>query len=159
MKSESWPSRLLRWRFNWIPVYRRTGGQVTYIATDLREVHVRIPLNWKTRNYVGTMYGGTMYSAVDPFYMVMLIRLLGPDYVVWDKSASIRFRRPARGTLAAKFIVTEEETQNITSLLAQQGKVEREYVVALTDADGVECAVVTKTVHVSSKKADRRDSS
>src|SRR2546422_8429965 len=56
----------------------------------------RLPLSWRTRNYVGTIFGGSMYGAVDPVYMVMLIKLLGPGYTVWDKAAAIRFRRPGR---------------------------------------------------------------
>ena len=62
------------------------------------EVRVKIPLNWKTRNGVGTIFGGSLYAAVDPIYMTMLIKLLGPDYLVWDKSAAIRFLKPGRGT-------------------------------------------------------------
>ena len=57
------------------------------------EVRVKLPLNWRTRNYVGTIFGGSLYGAVDPVYMIMLMKVLGRDYVVWDKAASIRFRR------------------------------------------------------------------
>ena len=88
---ESRASRLLRWKFNFFPAYRGSGARVTYIAGDLREVHVELPLSWRTRNYVGTIFGGSIYAAVDPMYMVMLIRILGREYVVWDKAATIRF--------------------------------------------------------------------
>ena len=70
----------MRWKFNLFPAYRGTGGRITYISGDLREVRVRIPLNWRTRNYVGTIYGGSLYGAVDPMYMIMLIRILGSAY-------------------------------------------------------------------------------
>lgn len=83
---ESLRTRLARWWFNWFPAYRGTGGQITYIAADWSEVRLRLPLNRRTRNYVGTIFGGSMYGAVDPIYMVMLIQVLGPAYVVWDKS-------------------------------------------------------------------------
>jgi acyl-coenzyme A thioesterase PaaI-like protein len=63
---------LTRWYFNRFPAYRRTGGKITYISHDLREIRVEIPLNWKTRNYVGTIFGGSLYAAVDPMYMIML---------------------------------------------------------------------------------------
>ena len=77
--SESHHSRLMRWRFNFFPAFRRTGARVTYIAASLREIHLELPLNWKTRNYVGTLFGGSMFAAVDPVYMVMYIRLFGPE--------------------------------------------------------------------------------
>lgn len=56
-----------------------------------------MPESWRTRNYVGTIFGGSLYGALDPI-MIMLIKLLGPEYEVWDKAASIRFRRPGRST-------------------------------------------------------------
>lgn len=112
--AESMKTRTMRWWFNLFPAYRGTGGRVTYIRHDMREVRVKLPLNRKTRNYRGTMFGGSMYGAVDPVYMIMLIKLLGPEYSVWDKSASIRFKRPARDTLFARFFVPEEHTDCAT---------------------------------------------
>src|SRR5262250_862262 len=99
--AESFESRRLRWLFNWIPAYRGTGARVTYVASDFREVRVRLPLSWRTRNYVGTIFGGSLYGAVDPVYMIMLIKILGPGYTVWDKAATIRFLKPGRATLFA----------------------------------------------------------
>lgn len=64
--SESLRTRVMRWGFNLFPVFRRTGGRITYIASDLRQVRIELPLNWKTRNYVDTIFGGRMYGAVDP---------------------------------------------------------------------------------------------
>ena len=97
--AESLKTRLVRWRFNFLPAYRRTGARITYVAADWREVRIKLPLNWSTRNYVGTTFGGSMYAAVDPVYMIMLIMLLGPHYIVWDKAAAIRFKKPARSTM------------------------------------------------------------
>lgn len=50
-RAESWRTRLWRWGFNFFPAYRGTGGQVTYIAADWKEVHVALSLSWRTRNY------------------------------------------------------------------------------------------------------------
>ena len=100
---ESFRTFLSRHLFNAWPCYRGTGGRVTFIAGDWSEVRVRLPLSWRTRNYVGTIFGGSLYGAVDPIYMVMLIRALGPEYVVWDQAATIRFLRPGRSTLHATF--------------------------------------------------------
>ncbi|MBI2957010.1 MAG: DUF4442 domain-containing protein [Acidobacteria bacterium] len=150
--AESWKSKLLRWRFNLFPAYRGTGARITYIAEDWREVRVKLPLNWRTRNYVGTIFGGSLYGAVDPMYMVMLIRNLGPDYVVWDKAARIEFRKPGRGTLEARFVLTEEELGAIRAELEQKRSVDRVYHVELTDAGGVVCAAVEKTIYIARKQ-------
>lgn len=149
---ESFKTKILRWRFNFFPAYRGTGGRITYIAGDWREVRVKLPLNWRTRNYVGTIYGGSMYGAVDPIYMVMLIKILGPEYVVWDKAASIRFKKPGTNTLFTKFVITHEELKAIKAALATLSLVERVYSVELVDAEGVVHAAIEKTVHIKRRQ-------
>ena len=148
---ESFRTRAMRWVFNLAPVYRGTGGRVTYIAGDWREVRVRIPLSWRTRNYVGTIFGGSMFGAVDPFYMIMLMKNLGQRYVVWDKSARIEFRKPGRSALQAVFRLDDAELDAIRTALAASPSVERSYPIELRDREGVLCALVTKTVHVRTK--------
>ncbi|HMF09135.1 MAG TPA: DUF4442 domain-containing protein, partial [Thermoanaerobaculia bacterium] len=113
----------MRWMFNLFPAYRGTGGRVTYISADFREARVEIPLNRRTRNYVGTIFGGSLYGAVDPIYMILLIRVLGPGYTVWDKAASIRFRRPGKERLFARFLLEEEEIAKIRGLCGQEKSV------------------------------------
>ena len=152
---ESLRSRLLRWKFNFFPALRGTGARLTYISEDYREVRVKLPLNWRTRNYVGTIYGGSLYGAVDPFYMVMLIRNLGPDYVVWDKAATIRFLKPGRSTLYARFALDEAELDAIKSALVNQRSVDRSYSIDLTDVAGAVYASVEKVIYIARKRNDK----
>ena len=149
---ESRATRWLRWRFNLFPAYRGTGARVTYIASDFREVRVRLPLSWRTRNYVGTIFGGSLYGAADPIFMIMLIQLLGRDYIVWDKSASIRFRKPGRTTLFATFTIDDAELEAIRSATANGDPVDRVYHADLVDADGVVHANVEKVIYVRRKQ-------
>lgn len=153
---ESWASRRLRWGFNIFPAFRGTGARITYIAGDYREMRVKLPLNWRTRNYVGTIFGGSLYGAVDPHYMIMLIKILGPDYIVWDKAATIRFKKPGRGTLYARFVIPEEEVETIRRRLQTEHSIDRVYRVDLTDADGVVHAEVDKTVYIRRKEGASR---
>ena len=146
--AESFASRKMRWTFNLFPAYRGTGGRVTYISGDFREARVRLPLNWRTRNYVGTIFGGSLYGAVDPLYMIMLIKILGPDFTVWDKAATIRFVKPGRSTLSARFVIEEEEIRTIRRLLETAPSIDRVYRVDLSDADGVVHAEVEKTIYI-----------
>lgn len=151
---ESLRTRLLRWRLNFFPAYRRTGARVTFIADDMHEVHVALPLNWKTRNYVGTLFGGSIYAAVDPIYMVMFIHLLGPGYVVWDKAARIEFKRPGRTTLRAKIRVEPEELAEIRARLDETEKLDRTYRIEVVDEAGTVCAVVEKDIYFRKKRTD-----
>ena len=153
--TESWTGRWRRWAFNLFPAWRGTGARVTRISADWREVDVRLPLNWRTRNYVGTIFGGSLYGAADPEFMIMLIRNLGPDYVVWDKAATIRFRRPGRSTLHARFVLEEAELDAIRTALETAEKIDRVYTVDLVDASGVAHATVEKTIQIRRRDAPR----
>lgn len=150
---ESWRTRLVRWGFNWFPAYRGTGARITYIAADWREVRVRLPLGWRTRNYVGTIFGGSMYGAVDPVYMLMLIKTLGSGYVVWDKAATIQFRRPGRETLYATFRLPEGELATLRAEVDHAAKAEREFTVELVNAAGEVHATCRKLLSIRVRQA------
>jgi hypothetical protein len=97
---------------------------------------------------VGTIFGGSMYSAVDPIYMVMLIRRLGKDYLVWDKAASIQFKKPGRETLHARFVVKDGELAAIRAALETQRSIDRTYWIELKDSSGTVCATVEKLIYI-----------
>ena len=115
-------------------------------------MRIKLPLNWRTRNYVGTIYGGSMYGAVDPIYMLMLIKVLGPEYVVWDKAASLHFKKPGTSMLSAKFVLMQEEINTIKDALSSAPSVERIYLVELVDAEGVVHASIEKTVYIRKRE-------
>jgi len=149
---ESFQTRLARWWLNFYPCYRGSGAWVTFIATDWREIHVKLPLSWQTRNVVGTIFGGSIYAAVDPIYMLMLMRNLGPEYNVWDKAASIRFKKPGRSTLYARFLLNEVDLQDIQIELSRQPSIDRVYSVDLKDTEGNVRAIVEKTIYIARSK-------
>ena len=152
MKDKLGP-RAFRWMMNLWPCYRGTGARVTHIAPDWREIRVRLPLNPQTRNYVGSIFGGSLYGAVDPLYMLLLIRLLGPAYIVWDKAASIRFLKPGRTTLYATCRVGDAELDEIRRLLETEARIDRTYRLALADAQGTVHAEVDKVIQIRRKES------
>ncbi len=152
--AESLKTRLARWRFNFFPAYRGTGGRITYIAHDWCEVRIKLPLSWRTRNYVGTTFGGSLFGAVDPVYMLMLIKVLGPDYVVWDKSATIQFKKPGRATLYARVVISQNDVDDMRAELLRAQKLERGFHVDLTDRAGTVHASVDKTIHVRLRSSE-----
>ena len=125
---------------------------MTRLDADWRAVDVEMKLRRWNRNYVGTHYGGSLYSMADPFYMVMLIENLGSEYIVWDKSASIRFRKPGRGTVRAEFRLSEEQIEEIKEALRKEEKIEREFGVEVKDTDGEVIAEVKKLLHFRRKE-------
>ena len=153
-QGESFATRVARWGFNLFPAYCATGGRITFIRHDWSEVRLRIGLSWRTRNYVGTIFGGSMYAAVDPVYMLMLIKMLGPDYVVWDKAANIRFRKPGRTTLYATCSIASSVVAEIRTELRQKPKLDRIFIIDLVDVDGSVHATVEKTIYISLRRRD-----
>ncbi|WP_439025404.1 DUF4442 domain-containing protein [Haloarchaeobius sp. DT45] len=151
--TESWRTRLFRLGFNLWPSYRGTGGRVRYIADDWQEIRIRIPQSWRTRNYMGTTFGGSIYGACDPMFAMMLIKTLPDEYVVWDKSAEVRFKKPGTEDLYARFRISDEELAAIQSALEEQDSIDREYTADVVAADGTVHATVEKTVHVSTDKS------
>lgn len=149
---ESFKTKRMRWLFNFFPAYRGTGAKVTYIDETYQELRVRLPLSLRTRNYVGTIYGGSMYGSIDPMYMLMLMKILGKDYVVWDKAATIRFRRPGRTTLTATFIITEEEIARIKKDVHEKGEIDHQFRVDLVDLRGRTHAEIDKTIYIATKE-------
>jgi len=149
---ESFATKIDRWKFNLFPAYRGSGARVLYIAENYRKIRVKIPLSWRTRNYVGTIYGGSMYAGIDPIYMLMLIKTLGTDYIVWDKAANIRFKRPGKETLFADFLITPEELDEIKLLLETEKSVDRIYTVELKDKNGKIHCLIEKTLYIANKQ-------
>jgi acyl-coenzyme A thioesterase PaaI-like protein len=128
---------------------------VKHVAGDLRSVEVEMPLTWFNRNYVGTHFGGSLYSMCDPFFMLMVMMTIGDAYVVWDKSASIRFVRPGRGRVRARFDVTPERVAAIREEADREGRSEPEFQVEVTDEAGEVIARVHKVLHVRPKERVR----
>ena len=148
-----WAIRLGKWAFNLFPAFRGTGGRVTWVAPDYSEVRVKLPLNWRTKNLVGTTFGGSMYGAVDPFYMIMMIERLGPGYIVWDKAASIRFRKPGTETLYARFVLDDAEIERVRVAARQaERSVDRRYQVDLVDRDGTVHATIEKVLYIREER-------
>lgn len=154
VRPESGRTRIARWLFNLFPAYRGTGARIRYIAADYLYVHVAIPLSWRTRNYVGTTFGGSLYGAADPVYMVMLIKNLGPDFSVWVREGRIRYLRPGRGTLHAHFALSAEEIAAIREEARSGGAVKRLFETNLVDEDATPHAVVEQVLYVRAKGQD-----
>jgi acyl-coenzyme A thioesterase PaaI-like protein len=133
---------------NLYPPFLGAGIRVLRISEDHREIDVEMRLRVWNRNLVGTHYGGSLYSMADPFFMMMLMQILGPDYIVWDKAAAIRFRKPGRGTVRAAFRIPREESDAIIATLSHGSKCAPKFTVLITNEAGETVAEVEKILSV-----------
>lgn len=144
-------AQIYKYGFNWSPMYRRSTGKVVEVSEDLLYIKVKIPLNWKNRNFVGSIFGGSMLSATDPIYMIQLLKILGDNYVVWDKSATIKYKRPGRETIFCEFIFTLEEVRAIKKDVENKGEIDIVKTPNIINKDGIVFAELIKTIYVADK--------
>lgn len=134
----------------WLP-YLGAGIKVIHCNHDMTEVTVQMKQRLSNSNYVGVHFGGSLYSMCDPFYMLILMLQLGNDYIVWDKSATIDFLRPGKGTVTAKFEISSECVQEIKEKLMSESKIYPEFETYILDKSGQKIAHVKKTLYVKKK--------
>ena len=125
---------------------------MTSATPDFHEMEVKMKLKWYNKNYVGTHYGGSIFSMTDPFYMLMLIQILGKEYLVWDKSSQIEFLKPGKTELSAKYKLTDKVIEDIVSNTEDGKPYFAEFDVDVTDTLGDVVAKVNKTVYIRKKK-------
>jgi acyl-coenzyme A thioesterase PaaI-like protein len=128
------------------------GAGIRSHVVDEHTIRVELKLTAFNRNIVGTHFGGSLYAMCDPWFMLMLMRLLGPDYIVWDKAASIQFLQPGLGTMAATFHIPQERIAEIRLEADGGQKIEPKFTVDVLDAQGEAIAHVEKLLYVRKKK-------
>lgn len=134
----------------WSP-FRGAGIKVRHVSTDYRHVEVVLKAGRLKRNYVGTHFGGSLYAMTDPFYMLMLLKNLGKDYIVWDKAGSIDYLKPGRGVVCARFRLDDDTLQRVRDATAGGDKHLPALSVSVYDAAGAEVARISKTLYIRRK--------
>lgn len=152
-----WRPTVLRIGFNLFPPFRGTGGRLVWVAPDLLSMEAELRYNWRTRNANGTIYGGSLFSVTDGPHPIMLLIALDPRrVVVWDKAASIRYRRPATQTLRARFEISPDLLREIQHRLQADEAIEHVFTIDLTGADQKVYATVERTVYIATRDYERR---
>lgn len=127
------------------------GVKLEKMSKDFRDARVSMKLTFYNRNYMGTQFGGSLYSMVDPWYMLMLIKNLGNSYIVWDKAATINFRKPGKGKVFAEFHLTEEHLSDIKQKLESETKTDYIFKVEIRDDNNKLIADVEKVIYIRKK--------
>ncbi len=148
-------SNLLRRVINCWPPYLFAGIRAAKISADFRQADVELRERWFNRNYVGTHFGGSLFAMTDAWYMIMLLRNLGKEYYVWDKSAEIEFIAPGRGTVRAHFHLDEATLADIRAQTASGEKYLPEFTVDIVNTNGELVARVKRVLYVRRKKMAR----
>jgi acyl-coenzyme A thioesterase PaaI-like protein len=148
------PPRIFRWGMNLWPPFIGAGIRVRSIAPDFREFVVEMSLRPYNRNAFGTHFGGSLYSMTDPFFVLMLCRNLGPDYVVWDRSACIDYIAAGRSRVHAVLKLREEDLQSIRSMTENGSKHLHLFHANVVDAEELLVARIEKLVYVRRRRSN-----
>lgn len=151
LKTVMTDAQIYKHGFNWSPMYRRSTGKVIEVSDDLHYVKIKIPLSIKNKNFVGSIFGGSLFSATDPIYMIQLMQILDNNYVVWDKNATIKYKRPAKETVYSEFHFSEDEIEGIKNQVAKNGEVDIVKSLNIVNINGDIIAEVSKTIYVANK--------
>lgn len=136
---------------NWYPPFLFSGIKVIDYAEDFSMFRTRLKLTWFNRNLLGTAFGGSLYAMCDPFFMFILLIQLGEEYIVWDKTASIEFLKPGKGTVYAEFKLSPSQISEIKTAVDRDGKGVFEFPCEVADGVGNIIAKLTKGVYVRRK--------
>jgi acyl-coenzyme A thioesterase PaaI-like protein len=137
------------------PPFLGAGIRVRSIAPDWSEAVVELRSRLVNRNYVGTHFGGSLFAMTDPFYALLLMHRLGERYLIWDQAACIDFVAPGRGTVSARFRVSDEQVESIRARAQGGAKVLPEFHCEILDRGGALVARVRKTLYVRLKPRHR----
>ncbi len=136
---------------NWYGPFLGAGVKLEKMTKDYRHARVSMKLTFYNKNYMGTQFGGSLYSMTDPWYMLMLIKNLGRDFIVWDKAATVNFRKPGRGKVTAEFNLTDEHLNEIKKHLETEKKMDYHFKVEVKDDEGKLIAEVDKVLYIRKK--------
>lgn len=155
--AERTPTFVMRFFFNMYPPYLGAGIKVEDISADRRYLKVSLKLRFYNRNYVGTQFGGSIYSMTDPHFMYLLMSNLGPNYLVWDKAAKIDFLKPGKTHLIAEFQINEEILTTVKEKTANGEKYVFDLPAVVRDLNGQVIAEISKTIYVRKKPSKQSE--
>ena len=128
-----------------------SGIAVRRVSEDFREIEAVLRQMPYNKSPSGAHFGGSLFAMTDPFYALMLARILGPGYTIWDKAASIDFVSPGRGTVSAVFTLDDATVDAVRAATAGGDKHLQDFSVVIRDGAGRVVATVQKTVYLRKK--------
>jgi acyl-coenzyme A thioesterase PaaI-like protein len=112
---------------------------------------VEMKLRWYNRNVYGTHFGGSLYAMCDPFFVFAAYSYFGDNYTIWDKSASIEFKRPGKGTVRALCHIPDDQLEEMKKAVDTEGKKTFHFKAAVKDKDENVVAIVNKEIYIKKK--------
>jgi len=152
IKSLLTSGRGMKLGMNLWPPFLFSGIRILEFAPDFRYVKVKLKKGRLTSNYVGTLFGGALFSMTDPFFMIMAMKNLGPNYIVWDKRGEIEFVSLGKEAVYGEFKISDEDLTDIKNNVSKDGKYLKWFEVEIKTAEGTLVAIIKKQIYFRAKK-------
>jgi hypothetical protein len=146
--------KTLKWALCFYPPLFFQRIWVKKFHTNFRGVDVKISNSFLNRNFNGSIFGGTIYAATDPFYAILFDQLMqrsGFKVRVWLKSASIQYLKPGLTDLYFSIHITDEMVLEAEKSLNKTGKFVKAYPIELYNKKGELCAIAMNEVYLRNK--------
>lgn len=121
------------------------------ITKDFREVYIRIPLRFYIKNNTGVMFGAAMCTASDPF-PALLFQKIFTGTIAFTRSHKLEYMRPAKSAVEMAVKISDEDLQEVATMLDKFGKAEKTFEYFFTDKKGKRVAKVTSVAYLRKVK-------
>jgi len=121
--------------------------KVLEITENWRTVRILLPLNARSRNPGGVMFGGYQAALADPIAALACARVF-PGYSVWTRAMEISFEHGGNSDLEMRFALTTEQEKDIRMQLESGGRATPTFEYGYVRKDGVRCTVIRNTVAI-----------
>jgi acyl-coenzyme A thioesterase PaaI-like protein len=137
----------------WPPLWF-TGIRYHDISADFMQIRVKMVLRFYNKNIIGIQYGGSLFSMVDPCYMLLLMRHLGREYKILDQAAEIEFISPGNGDVNAIISLTQKDLDDIIDATREGNKYLKTFVIEILNNEYDIIAKVTRVLYIRKKMTD-----
>ncbi|RLD52109.1 MAG: tetrameric acyl-CoA thioesterase [Bacteroidetes bacterium] len=138
-------------RVSLYPPYLGAGIKLKNVNKDFTRFEVQMKMHWYNRNIFGTHFGGSLYAMSDPFFVFIIMNFLGKEYIVWDKSANIKFVKPGKGTVNVVFEISKDKLEELKNDVDEKGKNTYFFKTEITNSDNEVVARIEKEIYVKKK--------
>ena len=155
VRNQKYSSKLLRKVMNFFPPLLINRIKIVENDSDFTNLKVEVKYSWLNKNLQKAIFGGTIFSAIDPYYAVMYWQIFsskGIPMEVWIKKVEIKYRKAATSNLEIKFSLDKNDIENAINSLKSDGKYEVWHDVIVIDENQELCTEARVLVHIRNTK-------
>jgi acyl-coenzyme A thioesterase PaaI-like protein len=142
----------LKWLMRLYPPLFFQRIWVREFSKGFKGVKVKINKSLLNKNYNGSIFGGTIFAAADPFFPILFNQTLNLNgkkrLKIWSKSSKIDFLKPGLTDLFFEIKLTDTDIERVLETLTIVGKYEGCFPVDIYNKNDEICVSLLIEVYV-----------